>query len=94
MEWIYQGKVYTTIPIKLHWDNWHYQVCDNFKEIQQLCETEGLVWHSKWNKVYKLVNVAIAGNGHMLKAWIIDVYTDKEIVCCLQDLEIVKEKDS
>ena len=44
----------------------------------------------KWNKVYKLVNVAIAGNGHRLKAWIIDVYTGKEFVCCLQDLEIVK----
>ena len=35
---------------------------------------------SKPNKVYKLVNVAIAGNGHRLKAWIIDVYTDKEII--------------
>lgn len=90
---MYQNKKYITIPIKWHWDDSHYQACNNFKEIIYLCEKEGLVWHSKWNKVYKLANVALAGNGHRLKAWIIDVYTGKEFVCCLQDLEIVKEKN-
>lgn len=94
MEWEYQGKRYITEPINLYYtEPTHLQECSDWKLIFHACNNQGIVWHSKWDKCYKLINVALAGNGHRLKAWIEDVYTARQCVCCLQDLEIVKVKE-
>lgn len=95
MEWTYQGKKYTTKPIETYYTPYpsHMQECKNWQEVINVCNNAGIVYHSRWDKCYKLIEVTWAGNGHRLKAWIEDVYTGKEYVCCLQDLEIVKLKE-
>lgn len=91
MEWIYQNKEYYTEPIEVNKGEYG-ETFGDFNTIKQWVDNYGLVWHRKWNKVYKLVNARDAGNGSTLKAWIDDVYTGKQYVCQLHDLELVREK--
>lgn len=90
--WVYNNKEYITKPFDLWWSKpWHYQECD-YKLLNTLCEEGAMIYHNKWDRLYYLVSAHLAGNGHRLKAWIIDIHTHKEYVCCLQDLEMVKLK--
>lgn len=96
MYWIYNGKEYFTEPISLIKEG--NGVCqtlanDSINRIEQLIKDYGVVYHKKWNKCYHICSVANAGNGLRIKAWITDVYTNKQYVCLLQDLEFVNLKD-
>lgn len=94
MGWKYQGIEYITIPIETHYTDYpsHLQETNDYKLLVEMCKNNDLVYHKKWDRIYKLMNVALAGNGHRLKAWIEDIHTNKQYVCSLQDLEIIKKK--
>lgn len=53
-----------------------------------------LVYHTRWNKCYWLSYSGYHGRGFKLKAWITDVYSKKQCVCCAKDLELVVKEDN
>ena len=89
MEWVYKNEKYITEPFKIWYSQpYHLQMTD-YNILRTICENGGLVYHTKWNRLYNLMTARLAGNGHRLKAWIEDIHTKKQYVCQLQDLEIV-----
>lgn len=96
-EWIYNNTLYHTEPIPIYNTiinkNRTVQNTD-YKLLRRLIEHNNhkgvLVYHKRWDKCYYLYSCGHHGSGWKIKAWITDVYTNKQHVTLLEDLEFVK----